>query len=102
MLDVFTTSTYEEIRRATVDGYVDFDVFDRQLFEDIRDQLTHPDNSDAAHNVMYEAFDLCADAGEHDSSGVEGALRSAQRRVLAARRGGFDALVDRSPARAVR
>ncbi|MAC71645.1 MAG: hypothetical protein CMP84_15970 [Gammaproteobacteria bacterium] len=64
MLDVFTTSTYEEIRRATVDGYVDFDVFDRQLFEDIRDQLTHPDNSDAAHNVMYEAFDLCADAGE--------------------------------------
>lgn len=64
MLDVFTTSTYEEIRRATVDGDVDFDVLDRQLFEDIQDQLIHPENTDSAHNVLYAGFELCADSAD--------------------------------------
>lgn len=64
MLDVFTTSTYEEIRRATVDGDVDFDVFDRQLFQDIQNQLIDRDNTDAAHNVLYTGFELCADSAD--------------------------------------
>lgn len=64
MLDHLPMSTYEEIKRATVDGQVDFDVLDRQAFEDVQDQLICPENSDAAHNVLHEAFSLCADSAE--------------------------------------
>ena len=82
MLNVFTTTTYEEIQRATVDGDVDFDVLDRQLFEDIQDQLIHPENTDAAHNVLETAFTYGGDPAEMTNALItfmnSGSIDSAQ------------------------
>jgi len=82
MLDFIPSSAYEEIERVTFDGYIDFDLLDPEVFKEIQDLLIHPDNSDSAHNVLYEAFSLCVDSGEVTKAMMsfmtDGSLDSAQ------------------------
>ncbi len=82
MLDSLKARTYEEIQRATVDGQVDFDVLDRQAFEDVQDELLHPKNSDRADNLLTQAFTYNDDSDEMTGALVafmnSGSLDSAQ------------------------